>query len=212
MLHDDVQDTETEAWARVLENIDSARRTGASRLVPLEGLSWEQRSQIVTLPASIASLSEVKSIHLYRSNLVRLPPEIGEMPSLACLDVYTSYRLHFAPLELAHCRSLEETVVRTRTLYGNYKNRAPFPLLGSADNEAALALVTPAACSVCRSPFTERGMLRRWITLYVGSDEWPLLVHACSEACLDRLPTPNRAYVDRPHEGGAHGWYSPPKR
>jgi hypothetical protein len=30
----------------------------------------------------------------------------------------------------------------------------------------------------------------------------PLLVHACSEACVNALPAPADGYVDHPHQGG----------
>jgi len=64
-LHTEVQDTESEAWARVCENIDSARRTGQPVLEPLAGLSGTQRSHIVTLPSSVSSLPQVKELRLY---------------------------------------------------------------------------------------------------------------------------------------------------
>ena len=96
-LHDDAQDTGAAGWLRVLERIDSAIRSGAEELAPLEGLSGPERAAVVTLPPTIRQLDRVRRLRLYSSHLVRLPPEIGEMHSLEYLDVYTSYRLHYFP-------------------------------------------------------------------------------------------------------------------
>jgi len=203
-LHDDVQDTTTSAWARVLENVEQARRSSARVLAPLEGLTGEQRGQIVTLPPTIGSLTEVQELRLYGSHLVRLPPEIGGMSALRYLDVYTSYRLHFAPYELSRCRALKDSRVSTRVLYGNYKNRGLFPHLKLPENARGLELTRPKTCSVCDVELGDTTPMARWITLGLGTDWWPLLVHACSWACIDRLPQPAEGYVDHPHTGGHH--------
>jgi hypothetical protein len=41
-----------------------------------------------------------------------------------------------------------------------------------------------------------------WISLGVGTDVLPLLVNACSAACVDALPTPARNHVAVVHTGG----------
>jgi hypothetical protein len=52
---------------------------------------------------------------------------------------------------------------------------------------------------------------RRPIARRVATDELPLLVDACSEACVERLPAPPEGYVDRPHRGGDHVEQPPPR-
>src|SRR5207248_5153584 len=85
--------------------------------------------QIRTLPTTIAKRKAVKHLSLYGSYLVRLPPEVGEMTSLEKFTPYTWYSLHWFPYELTRCRSLRNSAVSTRALYGNYKYRPPFPRL-----------------------------------------------------------------------------------
>src|SRR4051794_934109 len=92
-------------------------------------LGWEKYNQIVVLPPTIAKLKSVKVLSLYRSNLVRIPPEIGEMTSLEEFDPYTSYRLHWLPYEITRCQNLKRSRVSPRALFGNYKYRPPFPRL-----------------------------------------------------------------------------------
>lgn len=48
------QDTESEAWATLLELIDEAAATGATTFAPLTELPPGQETEIVTLPPSIA--------------------------------------------------------------------------------------------------------------------------------------------------------------
>jgi hypothetical protein len=43
-----------------------------------------------------------------------------------------------------------------------------------------------------------------WISLRVATDVLPLLVNACSTACVQALPAPAEGYVQQPHAGGAH--------
>jgi hypothetical protein len=60
---------------------------------------WKDWIKIITLPATISKLTRVKEFRLYGSNLVGIPPEIGEMEQLEIFDIYTSYRLHRLPLQ-----------------------------------------------------------------------------------------------------------------
>jgi hypothetical protein len=203
-LHAEVQDTACEAWRIVSQNIELARTRRDAVLEPLAGLDGAQRAQIVTLPASIGELAEVRELRLYGSHLVRLPHEIGGMSGLERLDVYTSRRLHFFPYEITRCRRLRRSRVSTRAVYGNYKHRPRFPHLKLPQNREALSLLTPSSCSVCEGGFGERGPAWRWITLAVGSDCVPLLVAACSMECIRSLPTPPPDYVQEPHTGGHH--------
>ncbi len=211
IFHAEVQDTSCDAWRIVNENIDAAATRGDTVLEPLAGLDGEQRQQIVTLPASIGRLKEVREIRLYGSHLVRLPPEIAGMAALEYLDVYTSHRLHFFPYEITKCIALKRSRVSTRALYGNYKYRPPFPHLKLPQNRNALLLVTPPSCSVCGRPLTDSAPVRRWITLAVGTDWLPLLVTACSMGCIKALPTPAPDYVQVAHTGGHHIVQPPPR-
>lgn len=202
LLHAERQDRSCEAWRIVEDNIETTLHRGDEVLEPLAGLDAEQRQQIITLPASIGALKQVRSLRLYGSHLVRLPPEVGAMTALEDLDVYTSYRLHFLPYELLHCRALKRSRVSTRAIYGNHKYRPPFPALEAPANRDALAQLTPAVCSVCRLPLGAPASIQRWIMLRVGTDWVPLLLTACSHQCVTLLPTPAKGYVQEAHTGG----------
>ncbi|MBK8256238.1 MAG: leucine-rich repeat domain-containing protein [Polyangiaceae bacterium] len=203
-LHAEVQDTACDAWHIVSDGITLAIDRGDTLFEPLAGLTSAQRQQIITLPASIGQMKDVTELRLYGSHLVRLPPEIGGMSSLQYLDVYTSYCLHFFPYEITRCRQLKRSRVSTRALYGNYKHRPPFPHLRLHKNQEALARLTPPTCSVCGGPLGEAGPQWRWLTLRVGTDCMPLLVAACSAACIEALPTAPADYVQTAHIGGRH--------
>lgn len=177
-------------------------------------LTPEQRRQVITLPPTIAKLASVKHLVLYGSNLVRIPPEIGAMKSLEEFSPYTSYRLHWFPYEITRCPGLRRSTVSTRALYGNYKVRPPFPPLpataaGLQDSDlenldpgvwGAAAIRT---CSVCDQHIQGVNLRQVWISLWTsGADVLPLLVNACSAACIDALPVPADGYVQTPHTGG----------
>ena len=142
-------------------------------------------------------MKAVKRLELTGTDLVYLPPESGEMACLEDIDTYTSYRLHWYPYEITRCPRLGKSTVSTRALYGNRKYRPPFPQLPSL-SPAWL----PKTCSVCDGPLIDPAPHQVWISLPVATDVLPLLVHACSETCVARLPTPPEGYVDRPHRGG----------
>ncbi|MFF1871566.1 leucine-rich repeat domain-containing protein [Streptomyces sp. CB03911] len=192
-FHPEQQDTAAPGWLRLLELVEEAAADGREEFHPLQELAPAERRQIVTLPPTIARLTAVREFGLYGSNLVRVPPEIGAMASLESFDAYTSYRLHWFPYELARCPLLRRSRVSTRALYGNEKVRPPFPPL---DPKAGGG----GACSVCDGPVTRPR--RVWISLRVATDVLPLLVNACSAACVAALPTPPKGYVRSPHSGG----------
>jgi hypothetical protein len=199
-IHTEAQDTECDAWNQLLDLIDRAVASGATEFAPGEELGWESWWQIVTLPPSISRLKSVKRLVLYGSNLDRIPPEIGEMVSLEEFDPYASYRLHWYPYEITRCRRLKSSRISTRALYGNYQVRHPFPRLYDTFN--FLPLATPSECSVCRSRLESR-IVRRWISLNIATDVVPLLVNACSLACIGALPDPADGHVQTPHRGGS---------
>lgn len=222
-LHAEPQDTECDAWKRLLVLVEDAAADGREEFAPLRALSVAERSQILTLPPTIAKLKAVKSLDLYGSYLVRLPPEVGEMAGLEEFDPYTSYRLHWFPYELTHCRQLRVSRVSTRAVYGNYKYRPPFPRLDPGADAASgrreperLPLKrwtgSPTRpCSVCGTPFEDRRRHRVWVSLRVATDVLPLLVNACSDGCVRRLPTPPDGYVRVPHQGGERVQQPPPQ-
>jgi len=193
-FHTDRQDTASAGWRHLSALIDEAAADGRPVFKPFTELSPDERREVVTLPPSIARLTEVRHLLLYGTHLVRIPPEIGAMTSLEIFEPYTSRRLHWFPYELTRCTRLRSSTVSTRALYGNDKFRSPFPRLTSP---------APAegACSVCRSPIIGETH-RVWISLRVATDVLPLLVNACSPACVAALPAPADGYVRTPHTGG----------
>ncbi len=197
LFHTEVQDTNSDAWNSLEAYIAKVRDNGSDELDPMSGIGWQKWEQILMLPKSIGTLKSVKFLSLYGSHLVRIPPEIGDMTNLEEFDPYTSYRLHWFPYEITRCQHLKRSRVSTRSLYGNYRYRPPFPRL--PQHSAALA---PTTCSVCCGPFSEEGIHQAWISLGVATDVLPLLVHACSEKCIQTLPKPPVGYVQQSHFGG----------
>ncbi|WP_196439032.1 hypothetical protein [Planomonospora sp. ID67723] len=212
-FHAERQDTASAAWHRLLDLVEEAAADGREEFRPLAELSPDERRQIITLPPTIAKLTEVKHLVLYGSNLVRIPPEIGSMTGLRQFTPYTSHRLHWFPYELTRCPQLRGSTVSTRSLYGNVKIRPPFPPL-QPGRESTRDLDTSdldprvwgtdaiGACSVCDRSIAAAGLHQVWISLRVGTDVLPLLVNACSPACIDALPAPAEGYVPTPHTGG----------
>jgi uncharacterized protein (TIGR02996 family) len=215
-LHTDTQDTECDPWKRLLDRVEQAAADGREEFAPLRGMGAEDRARILTLPATIAKLKAVKTFILSGSYLLRIPPEVGEMTALEEFDPYTSYRLHWFPYELTRCRNLRDSRVSTRAIYGNYKHRPMFPALDPGAEPERLPLKRwqgglTRPCSVCGRTFEDRGRHRVWVSLWVATDVLPLLVNACSEGCITRLPTPAKGYVWTPHRGGP-GVKQPPPR
>jgi hypothetical protein len=198
-LHVEEQDTDCDAWKRLLELVEKAALENVESFAPLDKLVPGDETKIVTLPRSIAKLKSVKRLSLYGSSLVRIPPEIGQMSNLEYFDPYTSYRLHWLPYEITRCPNLRSSRVSTRALYGNFKYRWTFPCL---ERGAVGTDVVGRRCSVCDRP-SDHPPLQVWISLWVATDVLPLLVNACSEECIGRLPPPAEGYVEVPHRGGA---------
>jgi hypothetical protein len=197
-FHTDAQETGGEAWQLLLALIDEAAEDGREMFVPGAEMPEELWRQIVTLPPSLGKLSAVKQLNLYGSNLVMVPPEIGELKNLDDFRPYTSRRLHWFPFEITRCAKLVTSTVSTRNLYGNYKYRTPFPQLPAELPHAS----TPDRCSVCNGPLPRSGAIQAWISLRVATDVLPLLVHSCSEECIRTLPHQPNNYIDHPHQGG----------
>jgi uncharacterized protein (TIGR02996 family) len=189
-LHDDIQDTTSDAWKRICDQIETGIEKEETEL-DFRG------AQVVTLPRSIGRLTTLRRLNLYASYIARVPRELGLLPELTKLEPYTLYNLHYYPYELARAPQLRLSTVSTRALYGNFKFRPPFPLLAPRDEP-----MPPRPCSVCDAPFEDRGRHRYWTSRRVASDVMPLLINACSAACLANALPPSDGYVAKPHRGG----------
>lgn len=210
-FHADQQDTGSAGWQRLLALIDEAAADGRTEFRPFFEMSAAERRQVVTLPPSIARLTQVRTFTLYGTNLVRIPPEIGAMTSLEEFDPYTSWRLHWYPYELTRCERLRNSRVSTRALFGNFKFRPPFPRLRPVTPVAEIDLDALdvgtwgteriSSCSVCDGPVSAE-LHQVWLTRKVATDVLPLLVNACSAACVAALPPAEQGYVPHPHTGG----------
>ena len=195
-IHQEVQDETSSGWIRLLQLIEEAANDGREEFSPLREMTAEQWIEIVTLPPTIEKLKNVKHFILYGSSLVRIPPEIGEMTNLEQFTPYTSYRLHWFPYEIRRCKKLTRSTVSTRAIYGNFKFRPPFPALPQLSD-----LYRPKTCSICNGDLPNIP-LQRWTSGRMGSDIVPLLVHACSETCINSIHDAPENYVKRPHCGG----------
>lgn len=198
-FHTEVQNTDCDAWRLLEAQIEKTISDRSKEFAPGVEMQPEMWSQIITLPPSIARLKSVRRLYLYGSHLVRIPVEIGEMADLEEFDAYTSYRLHWLPYEITRCQKLKRSRMSTRALYGNYKYRPPFPRL---ESQSVKLNESTVSCSICGQKLSDNMAHQVWISLRIATDVLPLLVNACSEECVRRLPTPARGYVDRPHMGG----------
>ncbi len=198
-LHNDQQNTDCDAWKRLLELVEIAAQDKRKEFDPGRQMEYDEWQQIITLPATISKLKSVKHLMLYGSNFVRIPPEIGEMTNLEKFTPYTSYRLHWFPYEITRCKKLKDSTVSTRALYGNYKYRYPFPQLPVG---VTLEAGSPQKCSVCNASLSAENLHQVWISMRVATDVLPLLVNACSKACINKLPRSAENYIQEPHIGG----------
>jgi len=211
-LHNDIVDTQDENWRALNNAIEQARRDTELEFSPLDSLKLESRGEVASLPKSIGRLTSVKALNILASGLSRVPPEIGDMTELEVFFPYMSYRLHWFPFEITRCKKLQNSGISTRALYGNYKFRWHFPELAPWRKRASREFLdlyesrwhsnAVRACSVCRRDFNDEQLFRFWISLRVATDVMPLLVNACSQSCIDSLPSGADKYVPHPHRGG----------
>jgi hypothetical protein len=196
-LHVDDQVTDVPGWLELVDLVRASAVKRAHVLEPSARIDGEDWMEVITLPAGIEDLQAVRELRLYGSHLRRLPPQIGRMSALENLDVYTSYSLHWLPYEVLRCQRLASSRMSTRALYGNRNTRLPFPRLAKP-----VEALIPGTCSVCDRAFGETGPEVFWMTLRVGTDIVPLLVHSCSRDCTLSIPKPPKHYFERPHKGG----------
>jgi len=199
-IKEDRQDRDSPAWKKICEYIKIVAEEQREEFAPYEFLGPELYAQLYTLPESIATLKSVKKMWLYGSNLKRLPPEIGQMTALEEFDPYTSYDLRWFPYEITHCKHLKVSRVSTRALFGNSKNRKPFPDL---KENPARHFGDKVCCSICKKELTYDQVNQFWISLYVATDVLPLLANICSEECKQQLPAPPVGYIPYAHQGGS---------
>ena len=224
-FHVETQDTECDVWKRLLDLVEKAATDRREVFAPFWEFNPSDLPQILTLPPTITKLKVVKTLNLNRrhpgAGLVRLPAEIGEMTSLETITSYCSDGLHWFPYELTRCQNLRKSEVVIHPLYGNVDDRPPFPRL---DTEATTSDggVEPTrlhlkrrprkvtrSCSVCARQFEDLRLHRVWVSVQIADSVLPLLVNACSEGCVSRLPKPPDEYVQFPHKGG-HNVKQPP--
>ncbi len=198
-IKEDWQDRNSTAWKKICEYVAIVSEENREEFSPLEFLGPELFAQIYTLPETIATMKSVKKVWLYGSNLKRIPPEIGQMTALEYFDPYTSYDLRWFPFEITNCKNLKDSRVSTRALFGNYKNRKPFPDL--KDNPVRY-FGDKVYCSICKNELTYDEVNQVWISVNVGTDVLPLLANLCSNECEKKLPAPPIGYIPYAHKGG----------
>lgn len=199
-FHREVQDTSCDGWKRLCDQIDEAAGSGAASLSIRLGDDWPD---IVTLPRTIAKLTALRELVMYGSPMVRLPPELGQLTELRSFTPYTSYGLHWFPYELTRGQHLADSTVSTRALYGNFKTRIPFPALHPPRTTRRYwGDDVSRDCCVCGATYVDRAQFRAWTSLRVATDVLPLLVNACSQACIDALPASDANHATGPHRGG----------
>jgi hypothetical protein len=195
-MHIELQDESLTGWNATVDLIARSAEGQTDVFEPLAHVAWDDWIKVITLPASVATLAHVRKIRLYASHLRRLPPEIGRITALEDLDAYTSYSLHWLPYEVLRCKSLRDSRMSTRALYGNRKTLLPFPRLAQP-----IEAVLPSTCSVCDRVF-DRSPHLFWTTQRVGTDYVPLLLHSCSKDCTLSVPNAPNGFFERPHKGG----------
>ncbi|NMH86601.1 leucine-rich repeat domain-containing protein [Flavivirga algicola] len=194
----DSQNRESEAWEKLIKLIETAKVDERQEFNPAKELGFEIWKDIRSLPKEIGELNQVKHLMLYGSNLTRFPQEIGEMESLEKFTPYTSYGLRWFPYEITKCKKLKDSTVSTRALFGNFKNKKPFPDL--TDNP--VNYFDNNKCSLCGKRETKSRFEQYWLSIRVATDVLPLLAIVCSDSCFSKLPKPEEGYYPKPHKGG----------
>jgi len=206
LFHRDPPHASERAWNIVCDIIDEVKRSGAIALDLGRRMDRADYMALNTLPDSIGGLSDLQTLITYGSNLSYLPRALGDCVNLRVFEPYTSYRLHWLPFEITRCRNLAHTVISTRALYGNYKNRPSFPAL---KHQRWTWPAGGMACSICGT--VTHGVQQFWTSQRVATDVVPLLVSVCSETCRQRIGPGASGHVEQPHRGGL-SLVQPPRR
>ena len=196
-VREDIQDRESEGWYKLLDLVKTAATDEREVFNPGKELGIEIWKSITSLPREIANLKKVKKLMLYGSSLQRIPQEIGEMESLEVFTPYTSYRLRWFPYEIIDCKNLNDSSVSIRALFGNYKNKKPFPNL----NNNPVQYFGGNKCSICKSLEEENRFEQYWISIKVGRDILPLLAIICSDECYLKSLESFGVNHPAPHKG-----------
>ena len=61
-MHSEQQDTNFEAWKRLLDLVEQAAEDGREEFTPLHELDQKYRKQIITLPLTIAKLKKISTL------------------------------------------------------------------------------------------------------------------------------------------------------
>lgn len=182
------------------------------KLQNLTGLSMSNYT-FATLPDEVANLTELTHLCMYGSALESMPRTIGRLNNLVELDLYTSYGLHYLPIEVLSCRKLQESRFSTRALYNNRKGTLGLPALPdwrlaspSSPSPQCLAAVLYGTllteplilrvvaflalnrCSICSRSYIHDLGCYAWSHTRVATDDQALLAFCCSQSCASKVP------------------------
>lgn len=184
----------------------------------LVGLSMN-RYPFAIIPDGIARLKKLKHLHMYGSSLIKVPRSLGCLSNLEELDLYTSYGLHYLPIEVLACSKLRTSRFSTRALYKNRKGTLGIPMLPDWRTSPECGVSSTYLCAVLvRGPLLTESLVKRvfsflswnrcsicsqvyvhefgcygWSRRMVATDEQAMLAFCCSRRCLGRVPDLVRA-------------------
>jgi hypothetical protein len=190
--------------ARLLHRRDSASRARRARRRPSDlPKSYQRREPIERLGCDCFVRNGGYGVSSEPSAAKGTPPNIGAVSVPSGPSASTPRPRTPTAMPGSGCSSSSRRpppgTRRSLPRWGNYKYRLLFPPL-EADTPTGEE-TRAHRCSVCAEPF-DGPPHRAWISLWVATDVLPLLVNACSEACLQQLPKPAQGYVQEPHRGG----------
>ena len=155
-----------------------------SRFSPGAGDSpegWPDRS----VPSTIAGTHNHPRVRAAEvSGLIAIPLRLADQAALPFSPVH----LEAAPLTpspIAKCLELTDSGVTPATCTATTRPHALSRLAAEAPDR-----LDPATVQLYDGPFPSSRPIQRWISLWVATDVVPLLVHSCSDRCIDALPQP----------------------
>ena len=197
-IHDDIQDTTSGCVEVGLRSDRDRHREGADRA----RLPRRPGRDAAAFDRPVDDAAPTIPGRLYIGGASRARSSAGAHQARAVHLVQPA----LLPIRAPRAPQLRLSTVSTRALYGNVKFRPPFPLLAPRDEP-----MPPRPCSMCDAMFEDRGRHRYWTSRRVASDVMPLLINACSAACLANALPPSEGYVAKPHRGGPN-LQQPPAR